>query len=40
MTKEQIDLVLENVRSWPRQDQEELARSRVKSKRAAAAFMA
>jgi hypothetical protein len=25
MTKEQIDLVLENVRSWPRQDQEELA---------------
>jgi hypothetical protein len=25
MTKEQINLVLENVRSWPRQDQEELA---------------
>ncbi|MGH6871047.1 MAG: hypothetical protein ACREHE_06015 [Rhizomicrobium sp.] len=25
MTKEQIDLVLESVRTWPRQDQEELA---------------
>ena len=25
MTREQIDLVLENVRSWPPQDQEELA---------------
>ena len=25
MTKEQIDAVLGNVRSWPRQDQEELA---------------
>ena len=24
MTKEQIDAVLENVRSWPQQDQEEL----------------
>lgn len=25
MTKEQIEAVLEGVRSWPRQDQEELA---------------
>ena len=25
MTKEQIDLVLEKVRSWPQEDQEELA---------------
>ncbi len=25
MTKEQIDVVLEKVRSWPREDQEELA---------------
>jgi hypothetical protein len=25
MTKEQISAVLENVRSWPREDQEELA---------------
>ena len=25
MTKEQINAVLESVRSWPRQDQEELA---------------
>jgi len=25
MTKEQINAVLENVRSWPEQDQEELA---------------
>jgi predicted transcriptional regulator len=25
MTKEQIDAVLESVRSWPQQDQEELA---------------
>ena len=25
MTKEQIDLVLESVRSWPQEDQEELA---------------
>ncbi len=25
MTKEQIDLLLERVRAWPREDQEELA---------------
>jgi hypothetical protein len=25
MTKEQIDAVLDNVRSWPKEDQEELA---------------
>jgi hypothetical protein len=37
MNKKQIDAVLENVRSWLREDQQELVELRVRSKRAASA---
>jgi predicted transcriptional regulator len=33
MTKEEINAVLENVRSWPEQDQEELAELEIEARR-------